>query len=310
MMVAALAMALLPIDMWARGADVIEHEGNVNLILCNDLGRNGYYRQKPMAEMMGEVADSVDVQAVLALGDVHHFDGVASTADPLWLTNYELIYTHPALMIPWHPVLGNHEYRGNTQAVLDYGKVSRRWQMPGRYYSKLFTEGDVTVKVVFIDTTPLIDKYRANSETYPDAGRQDLEAEMQWLEGELRDRHGADWMVVVGHHPIYADTPKDSSERADMQRRVGAMIKRCGGVDMYVCGHIHNFQHINNAELGVDCVVNSAASLSRKKVATVEGTQYCNGDEGFSVLSASKSNLTLYMVNYEGRVLHRVECSH
>lgn len=310
MTVAALAMALLPFDMSAAKAGVIDHEDNVNLIVCNDTGRNGYYRQKPMAEMMAEVADSVDAQAVLALGDVHHFDGVASTADPLWLTNYELVYSHPALMIPWYPVLGNHEYRGNTQAVIDYSKVSRRWQMPARYYSKLFTEGNVTVKVVFIDTTPLIDKYRADGETYPDAGRQDLDAQMQWIEGELRNRQGADWLVVVGHHPIYADTPKDGSERADMQRRVGALIKSCGGVDLYICGHIHNFQHINNAALGVDCVVNSAASLSRKKVHEVEGTKYCNGDEGFSVLSASKDKLTLYMVNYEGRVLHTVDRIH
>lgn len=28
------------------------------------------------------------------------------------------------------------------------------------------------------------------------------------------------WKIVVGHHPIYAETPKDDSERADMQKRV------------------------------------------------------------------------------------------
>ena len=50
--------------------------------------------------------------------------------DPLWMTNYELIYSHPELMIDWFPLLGNHEYRGNTQAVLDYSNISRRWTMP------------------------------------------------------------------------------------------------------------------------------------------------------------------------------------
>ena len=29
-------------------------------------------------------------------------------------------------MIDWFAINGNHEYRGNTQAVLDYGKKSRR----------------------------------------------------------------------------------------------------------------------------------------------------------------------------------------
>lgn len=35
-------------------------------------------------------------------------------------------------MLEWYPILGNHEYRGNTQAVIDYSKVSRRWVMNER----------------------------------------------------------------------------------------------------------------------------------------------------------------------------------
>ena len=90
----------------------------INFLVLNDSGRNGYYEQKPIAEIMGRLAEEDDIEAVLALGDVHHFMGVASTSDPLWMTNYELIYSHPELQIPWYPILGNHEYRGNTQAVL------------------------------------------------------------------------------------------------------------------------------------------------------------------------------------------------
>ena len=85
--------------------------------------------------MMGKVAKIAEPEFIAALGDIHHFMGVRSVQDPLWLTNFEWIYKHPELMIPWHPVLGNHEYQGTTQAVLDYGKVSRRWEMPARYYA-------------------------------------------------------------------------------------------------------------------------------------------------------------------------------
>ena len=84
------------------------------------------------------------------------------------MTNYELIYSHPELMIDWFPILGNHEYRGNTQAVLDYTNVSRRWSMPGRYYTKVFEKKGTAIRFVMIDTAPLIDKYRNESETYPD----------------------------------------------------------------------------------------------------------------------------------------------
>lgn len=115
-------------------------KGDVTLYMTNDMGRNGYYDQKPIAELMGEMAGVVDPECVFAAGDIHHFNGVASLQDPLWMTNYELVYSHPDLMLDWFPVCGNHEYRGNTQAFMDYGKVSRRWVMPARYYTNLLAE--------------------------------------------------------------------------------------------------------------------------------------------------------------------------
>lgn len=70
-----------------------------NFYVANDLGRNGYYDQKPIAELMGTMGEEIGPEFVLATGDVHHFDGVRSVNDPLWMTNYELIYSHPELMI-------------------------------------------------------------------------------------------------------------------------------------------------------------------------------------------------------------------
>ena len=160
----------------------------------------------------GEVAEEIGPDAVLALGDTHHYGGVQSTEDPLWMTNYELIYDHPELMVNWYPVCGNHEYRGNTQAVVDYSNVSRRWKMPARYYSKVFEEDGTTVRVVFLDTTPLIDKYHKKSDTYPDARKQDAAKQLQWLDSTL-SKANEDWIVVVGHHPVYAFTDKSESEK-------------------------------------------------------------------------------------------------
>ena len=194
-------------------------KGEITLYMANDLGRNGYYDQKTIAELMGEMAGTVDPQCVLAVGDIHHFNGIASLQDPLWMTNYELIYSHPDLMIDWFPVCGNHEYRGNTDAFLHYGSISRRWMMPAKYYTKVFTHKKTTVRVIFLDTAPLIDKYRQDSETYPDARKEDMQAQLSWLDETLKNAH-EDWVIVVGHHPIYADTEKSESERLDMQKRV------------------------------------------------------------------------------------------
>lgn len=280
-------------------------KGDVNLFIANDLGRNGYYEQKTIAELMGVMGENIGPEAVVAVGDVHHFEGVVSTQDPLWMTNYELIYSHPELMITWLPVLGNHEYRGNTQAVLDYRNISRRWEMEGRYYTKVYDDNGVSIRLVLIDTTPLINRYH-NSSTYPDVDSQDIDAQLKWIDKTLNEAT-EDWVIVAGHHPMYADTKKDLIEQKDMQERLLPILQRYKSkVAMYVCGHIHNFQHIRRGNDGIDYVVNSSASLARK-VNPTEGTIFCSPAEGFSVVSATKKQLNLYMIDKKGEVIHKVE---
>ena len=281
-----------------------ELEGDVSLFIGNDLGRNGYYDQKPIAELMGKMAETIGPEAVLALGDVHHFGGVKSVNDPLWMTNYELIYSHPELMIDWMPVLGNHEYRGNTQAVLDYRNVSRIWEIGVHYYTKVYDDNGVSIRLVLIDTTPLIDRYH-HSATYPDVDSQDSDTQLKWIDKTL-DEAKEDWVIVVGHHPLYADTKKDIIAQKDMQSRLLPIFQRHKSkVAMYVCGHIHNFQHIQMKGDNIDYIVNSSASLARK-VKPVDGTVFCSPAEGFSVLTADKKQLRQYMIDKDGNIIHTV----
>ena len=108
-----LFIALLGNAAIAQITDYSIFDKKFNFYVANDLGRNGYYDQKPIAELMGQMAEEVGPEFVLATGDVHHFEGVRSVNDPLWMTNYELIYSHPELMIDWFPLLGNT----NTAAI-------------------------------------------------------------------------------------------------------------------------------------------------------------------------------------------------
>lgn len=278
---------------------------DVNIIMVSDTGRNGYYDQRPIAAVLGRVASAVSPECIVASGDVHHFEGVASVHDPLWMTNYELIYDHPSLMVPWLPIFGNHEYRGNTQAVLDYSKISRRWCMKDRYYTKVYKDDGATVRLIMIDTTPMIDSYRKSKGTYAIVGQQDYEKQLEWLDGVLRDAK-EDWIVVVGHHPIYAQTSKSSKERKDMQSRVDAVLRKYDDkVALYVCGHIHNFQHIRKDDCKIDYVVNTSAARSRS-VKAVDGTQFCSPETGFSLLVADKKSLCLHMLNGKGKLLNTI----
>ena len=305
-----ILLFLLPLTAFAQTAqDWKAMERSIGVVLANDLGRNGHYDQKPISETMAALCETVDVECVVAPGDIHHFEGVRSVDDPLWMTNYELIYSHPELMIPWHCTLGNHEYRGTTQACIDYTRKSARWNMPERYHTFVLTADDgTTLRFVLIDTTPLIDKYRTETDKYPDAALQDRDRQLAWMDSVLTAAN-EDWVLVAGHHPVYADTGKDDSERADMQKYVRPVLQRHSDkVAMYLCGHIHNFQHIRPGNGDpIDYVVNSSASLSRKKVAPTPGAVFVSGESGFSFIAADRHSLTLYMLDKEGRTLHKIE---
>ena len=298
LMATLIAFAQTP-EQWAT------LKKDINFFLANDLGRNGYYDQKPIAELMGVMAEEIGPECVLAAGDVHHFDGVQSVHDPLWMTNYELVYSHPELMIDWLPILGNHEYRGSTQAVLDYSDVSRRWEMPARYYTRVYEEEGTTVRLVMVDTTPLMSKYREENQKYPEACLQDNEKQLAWVDSVLNVAK-EDWVIVVGHHPIFAETSKDESERLDMQNTLDKVLRKYPKVAMYLCGHIHNFQHIRVPGSSIDYVVNSSASLSRK-VKPIEGTQFCSPETGFSVIAANEKELCVHMIDKNGNVLHTIK---
>ena len=242
-----LFVALLGNWASAQITDYSVFDKKFNFYVANDLGRNGYYDQKPIAELMGVMAENgTDPEFVLATGDVHHFEGVRSVNDPLWMTNYELIYSHPELMI---------------------------------------------------------DKYRNEKETYPDACQQDYKQHRAWIDSVLTAAK-EDWVIVAGHHPIYAETPKDGSERRDMQSRLDPILRR-HNVDMYICGHIHNFQHVRVPGSNIDYITNTSGSLSRK-VNPIEGTVFCSPEPGFSIVSADKKTLELRMIDKQGNVLHTV----
>jgi hypothetical protein len=288
-----------PVD--AKALEALDHD--FTFLIASDLGRNGYYDQKPVAEMMGEVAGITGVEFIAALGDVHHFWGVRSIQDPLWLTNYEWIYKHPELMIPWHPVLGNHGYRGNTQAVLDYATVSRRWEMPARFYSMTEPVSDKNdVLLLFIDTPSLIDKYRDNPAMFPDAGEQSMDEQLAWIDATLA-ASDAQWKIVMGHHPVYAGTTKEARERDDLQLRLQPVLDR-HGVDVEVSGHIHNFQHIRVPGSDVDYVVNTSASQTRE-VVPFDGMLFSSSDPGFTLCTVTDTELIMTFVNDAGKIIYQ-----
>ncbi len=284
------------------------YDGDLNILMLSDAGRNGSYDQRRIGKIMGLYADKLGPEFVISSGDLFHYEGVQSTSDPLWWSNFESIYPHGELQCPWYGVLGNHEYRGNTQAIIDYSGISRRWNMPDRYYTFSMPiddddEGSESIRFVFIDTPPLISKYQ-QEEGYPDARGVADSVQLQWLDSVLT-ASSEKWKVVVGHHPVYSYDGKEDIEQTELRSKLEPIFRK-HGIDVYFCGHIHTFQHLRTGADSIDYVVNGSASLQREPISG-EYTMYNSENTGFTLLSFDPGVMNISFVNNQGKIEYEIQ---
>jgi tartrate-resistant acid phosphatase type 5 len=77
---------------------------------------------------------------ILCLGDNFYPRGVDSVDDPAFQWAWEDVFLcYPGLRVPWHVVLGNHDYMGNPFAQIAFTHSSKNpgglWQMPDKNYN-------------------------------------------------------------------------------------------------------------------------------------------------------------------------------
>ena len=131
---AAVVGRLLPDTL--RAAEVAETKpGALNFLVFGDWGRHGETDQMDVATQMGIAANALKAQFVISVGDNFYEKGVTSTDDPQWQISFEDVYHADSLQVPWHVALGNHDYLGNCDAQIAYSRISKRWNMPARYFT-------------------------------------------------------------------------------------------------------------------------------------------------------------------------------
>lgn len=271
-----------------------------SFLVVGDWGRDGTSHQQDVANAMGKVAAEKKASFVASVGDNFYDNGVTSVTDPQWKTSFEDVYKAPSLQVPWYVALGNHDYRGNAKAQIDYSKTSTRWRMPSRYFALTADKTGLSgVDIFVIDTTPLVDSYRTGTK------RPALEAvwaeapeslQLNWLEAALAASK-AKMKIVLGHHTLYSggkhgDTP-------EMQAKILPILKR-QGVKAYICGHDHDLQHIERD--GIAYILTGAGSETRE-VKAIEGTKFAVARSGFTAYDLVKEGLKVSYIDYEAKVL-------
>jgi tartrate-resistant acid phosphatase type 5 len=282
----------------------------LHFMALGDWGRNGEYDQLEVAKQMGQWGADHPNNFVISCGDNFYPSGVVSENDPLFHYSFENIYTAHSLQCDWYPVLGNHDYHTDVDAQVKYSKVSRRWDMPARYYTKeVNLKKDKEIKgaekeqpkgkvlFVMMDTDPFLHENKAEY----------VETEMKWL-NETLEKASADvkWKIVVGHHPMYTVGPRITNYDTITMRKALAKTFEDHKVDIYLSGHEHSLQHLK-PEGYTHQFISGAGSELTKVTEGVAYSRFQASEHGFMYFSVDANRLNVKAINYAGKVLYETE---
>src|SRR5450432_1682078 len=282
-------------------SDPVIKEKALRFMVFGDWGRNGEDNQREVALEMGAIAKKFKPEFIVSTGDNFYPNGVRSIRDHNWLASYENIYTAQSLQTDWYIVLGNHDYRGDPQAEIDYTEVDRRWNTPARYYSKIFYIGDDSTKgilFVFIDTTPFLSE-SYNGDKHHVKG-QDTAMQRIWLEKTLRDAPAnIKWKLVFGHHPVYTGGGRMKARETTEMKALFQPIFEKYHVNAYICGHDHNLQYIKPPGFTYYIVSGAGSELS-STIIHPEGGIYAQAENGFIDFSVYENRMHFDVISYTG----------
>src|SRR5277367_212197 len=156
---AVVASRFLPASLLAGTITPPASAKGLNFLVFGDWGRQGEQDQVEVAVQMARAAKDLNPKFVISVGDNFYENGVKSVDDPHWQKSFEEVYYDPALQIPWHCILGNHDYHsgGDCDAQIAYHKINPRWNMPARYYQQTHQiDSNITADFFYMDTTPML----------------------------------------------------------------------------------------------------------------------------------------------------------
>lgn len=281
------------------GREAADDRYTLHFMALGDWGRNGEYLQAEVAAGMGEWATGNRTHFIISTGDNFYPKGVISEQDPLWYFSFENVYKAHSLQCDWYPVLGNHDYGAEPDAQVRYSKVSRRWKMPARYYSKEVSlgKGNGSALFLMLDTNPMVDEDR----------REETEKQLEWLNDTLeRAAEDTRWKIVVGHHPACSVGPRIRHRHVMVIRDVLARVFEKHKVDLYLSGHEHSLQHLK-PEGFTHQFISGAGSELTEVTAGIPYSRFEASVNGFMYASLNAGKLNMKVIDYTGKVLYEAD---
>ena len=239
-------------------------------------------RRQAVIQQMQTQQESRKPDSIVLVGDNFYDSGVQSIDDRHWQMHFERPFSAARFPMPFYACLGNHDYRGNVGAQLEYSRTHPRWNMPATYYSFVQRIDDqCDVHFIVLDTTPI------------DEGGYSTDSQVRWLENELK-RSTSQYKIVIGHHPLYTGGEHGRSQRNF--KHLSRLFDQFQ-IDLYICGHDHDLQ-LHDTGKGWLHLVSGAGSKLRS-VNWVQTTLFAQAASGFAKVTLNADRLAVEMFSTE-----------
>ncbi len=269
----------------------------VRFVAMGDTG-TGSNDQNKVGNTIAAVCKARGCDFVQLLGDNIYDSGASSADDPVWQEKFEIPYA--AVDLDFFAVLGNHDYGGNGAGTdfakgknqVDYTAKSKKWKMPAAYYHHV--KGNV--ELFALDT---------NMQMFSQDGDQkkDMAA---WIKAST-----AKWKIALGHHPYKSNGPHGNAGSYDGLTYVpvanGKGVKNfledvvCGNVDLYLSGHDHSRQWLNESCKGTELAV-SGAGAKATELGGSNPALFQSLELGFLYIVVEDKQLTAEFIDENGGV--------
>lgn len=260
----------------------------LNFFVIGD-GGSGDESQWAVADAMERVCQDINgIDGLILLGDNFYKVGVSSVEDGQWKEKFEAPYGQPCLKrAPVYPVLGNHDYRGNTEAQILYHQKNPRWFMPARFYSVRFGE---MLELIAADTA------------FPDLCFSPETCSLDFLHERLK--HPARWTLVAAHHPLASASDHGYGHSGGFSGFVLRQIA-CGRADVWMSGHAHHLEHrkISGCE-GSSMLVSGGGGASLYGIVREPESEFAKSEHGFLHIEATEKKLSFRFLGTDAQVLY------
>ncbi|KAF4323343.1 hypothetical protein JM18_000480 [Phytophthora kernoviae] len=294
-----------------------------NFIAFGDFGTGDENQRKVALALENYTATMEPPPAfVLSTGDQIYDHGIENVEDPLVSTNFEKMYTHPKLQVPWYVTIGNHDCEGSVDAMLQYAeKKESLWYMPRRYYSIDRPVAPKTIlRLVVIDACDLVcgrepRDARCNGKMLEQSSVKSRKEQYEWIEQTLSAGKPAGvermWTIVMGHWGVFSYA--GNADTHELIYMLDPLMKKYG-VHAYFNGHDHSMQHIRKTDDDGTISNYFISGAGGYRIHTLQPNARANPDlvhaaltHGFMSVRMTKDYFRVHLVDHQGEILYTTD---